>query len=375
MCVRVQGFAHLRQFARRCAATVRARVRRWTTPRPCSLATGLATDLVRPRQELLLENAFLRQQIIVLGRMAMRPAFAPPDRELLVLLASRLHTWASALLIVQPETLLRWHRQGFRLFWRRKSAPRTQPAPLATATSALVKQLARDNPLWGAERIRGALRKRDIRVSKRTIQQYLRGVPRARPPGQEWATFLRNHAHEVWACDFLQVTDLLFRPLFAFFRVEPGSRRAVHIGVTRHPTDAWVARQLREATPSGEQPRLLVRDNDAKDGPRFAQVAGASAITVVRTPIRAPRANASAERFLGSVRRECLGHLLLFGEAHLRRALGEYVAFFNQTRPHQGLGQHVPVPGPRPEQAGHGVGAIVASPVLGGLHHTYRRAA
>ena len=369
------GLARLRRLARRCADTVRARVSRWTKPRPRSLAMGLATDLVRPRQELLLENALLRQQVIVLSRTTKRSAFTPWDRGLLVLLASRLRTWAGALLIVQPETLLRWHRQGFRLFWRRKSAPRARPSPLATATIDLIKEMGRDNPLWGAERIRGELLKLYIRVSKRTIQKYLRQLPRPRPDGQCWATFLRNHASETWACDFLQVTDLLFRPLFAFFLVELGSRRVVHVGVTRHPTDAWVAQQLREATPYGERPRFLVRDNDGKYGAGFARVAEASGITVVRTPVRAPRANAVAERFLRSVRRECLDHVLLLGEAHLRRSLGAYVAYFNAARPHQGRGQRVPVPSAPPGRPRGDAGRIVARPVLGGLHHAYQRAA
>ncbi len=147
--------ARLCQFARRCVDTVRTRVGRWTTPRPRSLATGLATDLVRRRHDLLLENACLRQQIIVLSRGAKRPSFTPWDRGLLVLLASRLRGWAGALLIVQPATVLRWHQQGFRRFWRRKSAPRSQPSPLAAATIDLIKVMGRDNPLWGAERIRG----------------------------------------------------------------------------------------------------------------------------------------------------------------------------------------------------------------------------
>jgi transposase InsO family protein len=369
------GLARLCRFTRRCADTVRARISGWTKPRPSSLATGLATDLVRRRHDLLLENAFLRQQVLVLSRTAKRPALTPWDRGLLVLLASRLRTWAGALLIVQPETLLRWHRQGFRRFWRRTSPPRTQPSPLAPATIDLVKQMARDNRLWGAERIRGELLKLDIRVSKRTIQKYMREVPRARPPGQAWATFLRNHAPEIWACDFLQVTDLLFRPLFAFFLVEHGSRRVVHVGVTRHPTDAWVTQQLREATPYEVRPRFLIRDNDSKYGAHFAQLAAASGITVLRTPVRAPRANAITERFLRSVRRECLDHLLLLGEAHLRRALGEYIDYFNQARPHQGLGQRVPAAEVSPASAGRGADHIVAVPVLGGLHHTYRRAA
>jgi putative transposase len=272
--------------------------------------------------------------------------------------------------------VLRWHRQGFRLFWRRKSAPRSRPSPLATATSDLIQRMARDNPLWGAERIRGELLKLGLRVSRRTIQKYTRPARPSRPPGQTWATFLANHAHELWACDFLQVTDLLFRPLFAFFLVEHASRRVVHVGVTRHPTDAWVAQQLREATPHGERPRFLLHDHDAKYGARFAQVAEARGIAVVRTPVAAPRANAIVERFLRSARRECLDHLLLLGERHLRRALGEYVAYFNQARPHQGRDQRVPVPSapPTPAPTRPAGGDVIAVPVLGGLHHAYRRA-
>jgi putative transposase len=177
------ALARLRRFARRCATTARARVRQWMTPRQPSLATGLATDLVRRRTDLLLENAFLRQQVIVLSRATKRPAFTPWDRGLLILLASRLCTWASALLAVQPATLLRWHREGYGLFWRRKSTSRTQPSPLTTATIELIRRMARDNPLWGAERIRGELLKLGIRVSKRTIQKYLRHAPRSRPVG------------------------------------------------------------------------------------------------------------------------------------------------------------------------------------------------
>ena len=371
----IRCLARLRHRAQRCVDTVRTWVGRWTKPLP--LAAGLAVDVARSRHELLLENALLRQQLLVLGRTAKRPSFTPLERGLVVLLVSRLRTWASALLIVQPQTVLRWHRQGFRLLWRHKSASRSRPSPLGIATIDLIRQMARDNPLWGAERIRGELLKLGIRVSKRTIQRYTWQARPTCPPGPPWGTFLRTHAREIWACDFLPVTDLLFRPLFAFFIVEHGSRRIVHVGVTRHPTDEWVTQQLREATPYGERPRFLLRDNDAKYGARFAQVAEASGITSVRTPIRAPRANAIAERFLRSVRRECLDHLLLFGEEHLRRALGEYVAYFNQARPHQGRDQRVPVPSDpsAPAPARSDPGGVIAIPVLGGLHHAYRRAA
>ena len=187
------------------------------------------------------------------------------------------------------------------------------------------------------------------------------------------ATFLRNHTQDIWACDFLPVTDALFRPVYAFCVIALGTRRVVHVGVTRHPTDAWVAQQLREATPFGQRPRYLIRDNDGKFGATFARVAAASGITILRTPHRAPRANAVCERFLGSVRRECLDHLLVLGERHLARVLREYVAYFNRARPHQGLGQALPEP--PAQEARSREGPVRAVPVVGGLHHAYERAA
>jgi transposase InsO family protein len=212
-------------------------------------------------------------------------------------------------------------------------------------------------------------------VAKSTIQRYLREARTPRRAGQPWATFLRNHADAVWACDFLPVTDLLFRPLHAFFIVALGSRRVVHVGVTRHTTDAWVAQQLREATPYGERPDFLIRDNDGKYGSSFAQAAANTGITELRTAYRAPRQNATCERFLGSVRRECLDHVLVLGEAHLRRVLREYVRYFNHDRPHQGLAQRVPIAPGEVADRTITVSSVRASPILGGLHHAYARAA
>jgi putative transposase len=340
------------------------------------LARALA-DLQRSRAELVAENALLRQQLLILRRSIKRPRCHPSDRVLLMLLASRVRAWRQALLIVQPDMLLRWHRQLFRAFWRRQSRamPWARRTKVSEETIALIQEMAAANRLWGAERIRGELLKLDIRVAKSTIQRYLREARRPRPRGQSWATFLRNHAGDFWACDFLPVTDLLFRPLYAFFIVALGSRRVVHVGVTRHPTDAWVAQQLREATPFGQQPQYLIHDNDRKYGPAFARVAEASGITELRTAYRAPTQNATCERFLGSARRECLDHVLVLGEAHLRRVLREYAEYFNRARPHQGLGQRIPVApeaGPALTAAG---GRVLAIPVLGGLHHTYARAA
>lgn len=196
-----------------------------------------------------------------------------------------------------------------------------------------------------------------------------------RPHGQTWATFISSHAQDIWACDFLQITDIFFRPLFAFFITELTSRRIVHVDVTRSPTDKWVSQQLREATPFGIKPKYLIRDNDAKYGSHFATVATGSGIEVLRTPLRAPQANAICERLLGSVRRECLDHLLIVSEAHLHRILNEYVKYFNWSRPHQGINQQVPEPRGTAARAVRAGGHIVAFPILGGLHHEYRKVA
>ena len=347
----------------------------WTKPLSTPLMLGTVTDLFRSKSQLVAENALVRQQLLILRRQVKRPACTKADRMVLVLLARAVRTWKQALFIVQPETLLRWHREGFRWFWKRKSKG-TSPTPkLAPELIILIKEMAKNNRLWGAEHIRGELLKLDIRVCKRTIQKYMRHVRITRPRGQNWATFLRNHAKDVWACDFLQVTDLFFRSLFAFFIIELKSRRVIHVGVTWSPTDAWTAQQLREATPYGHTPKYLIRDNDSKFGPCFARVAATSGIKILKTPSHAPRANAICERFLLSVRRECLDHMLILHEKQLHRVLRAYIAYFNRARPHQGIRQQVPerevtcVPSAQVDDR------IISIPVLGGLHHEYRRVA
>jgi putative transposase len=203
----------------------------------------------------------------------------------------------------------------------------------------------------------------------------MRQVRPKRALGQNWKTFLRNHAPEIWAWDFLQVTDLFFRPLFAFFIIELKSRKVMHVNVTRSPTDLWVAQQLREATPYGQTPTYLIRDNDRKFGPSFARVATTSGIKVLPTPYRTPQANAVCERFLGSVRRECLDHFLILHEKQLTRLLKTYVVSFNQARPHQGLGQRIPDPPALSASLPNQPNKVLSTPVLGGLHQDYQRAA
>ncbi|HEX9131967.1 MAG TPA: integrase core domain-containing protein [Ktedonobacteraceae bacterium] len=321
------------------------------------------------------ENALLRQQLIVLKRHVKRPASTKADRLLLVLLARMVRTWKQALFIVQPDTLLRWHRQGFRLFWRQKSKPKSTQAKVSAETMALIKEMAKNNRLWGAERIRGELLKLDIRVCKRTIQKYMRGVRIPRPTGQSWRTFLRNHAGEIWACDFLQVPDVFFRSLFALFIIELRSRKVIHIGVTRSPADVWTAQQLREATPYGQTPKYLIRDNDSKFGLHFARVAATSGIKILKTPYHAPRANAICERFLRSVRQECLDHLLILHERQLQRVLNAYAMYFNHARPHQGIQQQIPASYGSSRSTPQEGTKVVAVPILARLHHDYRKVA
>lgn len=195
-----------------------------------------------------------------------------------------------------------------------------------------------------------------------------------RAPSQDWNTFLKNHAHDVWACDFPPMSDLFFRTGYVFFIVDLGSRRVVHLGTTRHPADAWTAQQLREATPFGQAPRFLIRDRDRKYGQTFTRVAAGRQIEILNTPYRAPKANAICERFLGSVRRKCLDHMLIVGEKHVYRVIKEYVLFFNQARPHPGIGQNIPARS-RSDQEEERKGKVIAFPILNGLHHDYQRAA
>jgi transposase InsO family protein len=356
---------------------VKQRLRQWTRPDNHTLILNTALDLTRSKPELVLENALLRQQLIILQRQTKRPKLTWRDRSLIVLLASELRGWKEALIIVKPDTVLRWHRELFRRFWKRKSKSQAkQGRPLLTEDLvALIKRTAtvraaRENATWGAERIRGELLKLGVRVSKSTIQRYIeeRG---SRSSNQTWATFLRNHASQIWACDFLQTYDIFFRTTFVFVIIELGSRRIVHFGVTRNPTDQWTAQQLREATPFGEGPRFLIRDRDSKYGESFAYVA--SDIEVLKTPYRAPRANAHCERFIGSLRRECLDHFIILNERHLHQIVKEYETYFNTARPHQGIDQRIPRQTERPEplESAPDNGKLSSQPVLNGLHHIY----
>ena len=351
---------------------IKEKIKKFTKPTTATIAAGTLSDLPRSRADLLAENAMLRQQLIVLNRSVKRPKFTSGDRARLTILARLTDSWKSALHIVKPDTLLRWHRDLFRWYWKRKSKPKKHPQTTPQSTIDLIHQMARENHTWGAEHIQGELLKLGIKLGKPTIQKYINQV-RKRSSGQSWATFLKNHAHQVWACDFTVVHDLLFRPLYIFVVIAHKTRQIMHFAVTRHPTDAWVAQQLREATPWGNRPRFLIRDNDKKYGKLFAGVARISGIKILKTPILAPRANSFCERFIGSLKRECLDFFLIVHQKQLHSLVKAYLTYYNQQRPHQGIEQRIPARfnAPRPSMSNQVKSKTISTPVLNGLHHTY----
>ena len=278
--------------------------------RPTGVARGFLADLLRTPEELRAENAFLRHQLTVSARGSKKNRFRAWDRFLLVALSRMFSRWRDALLLVKPDTLLRWHRNGFRLLWKWRSRKKP-PAPPRVPPDVvdLIRRMATENRLWGAERIRGELLKLGIAVAKRTIQRYLSKVRSTPPDGQRWSSFLRQEAAGIWACDFVEVRDLWFRCHYVFVVIHLETRQLLHAASTLTPTAAWTVQQLRDLTPFGIGPKFLLRDNDGKFTAAFDAIAVGAGIRVIRTPVLAPKANAFVERCVGSLRRECLDHV------------------------------------------------------------------
>jgi transposase InsO family protein len=334
------------------------------------LATLVAS--VRPRHDLFVENLLLRHQLAVLTRptqMRRRARLHVRDKLLWILARRFFAGWRGCLTFVTPNTVVRWHRQGWRLFWRWKSRSGGGRPHLTPEVRALIATMSRTNRLWGTERIRGELLKLGIVVSNRSIRRYRWRGP-TRSSSQTWRTFLSNHAHHLWAADLLTVPTLTFRTLYVLVFIAHGRRQLVHVHVTANPTAAWVWRQVIEATPWGHKPRHLLHDRDGVYGRDFRQRARRIGIDAIATPVRSPRANAVVERVIGTLRRECLDHLIVLDEHHLSLILREFVVSYNRDRPHRTLG--LQTPDPRPRAA---TGRIYSRPVLSGLHHAYERAA
>jgi putative transposase len=268
-----------------------------------------------------------------------------PLRLALVLLAG-CFAWREALTIVQPATLLRWHREAFRLFWRWRSRPGRPRLP--AELQRLIAAMTRDNPTWGEERIPAELLlKLGIRVSPRTVRRYMVRETRRGGRGatnQRWATFVRNHAQAVVACDFCVAVTATFRVLYVFVALEVGSRRLLHVNATAHPTAAWTLQQFREMLTEPHGYRFVRHDRDGIYSPWLDVAVTAMGVRVLRTPVQSPMANAYCERLLGTLRRECLDYLIPFGEDHLRRILRVWKMHYNTVRPHSALGYRPPAP-------------------------------
>jgi putative transposase len=331
---------------------------------------GVLRAMLRRRQTLVLENPLLRQQLAVALRAHPRPRLRRRDGVIWVVARRRCADWRRHLVLVRPETVLRWHRQGWRRFWWWRSGRPTGRPRVPPEVRALIRRRSAENRLWGPERIRGELLKLGLAVSNGSIRRY-RWRPAPRPPSQTWRTFRRAHAHQIWAADLFTVPTVAFRTLSVLFFITHAHRELVHIRVTAHPTAAWVWRQLIEATAWGRQPRYVLRDRDAVYGRDFAAKADRLGIATRLTPFRSPKANAVAERVIRTLRQECLDHVLVLGERHLERVLAEYVHYYNTDRPYRSLRLMPPLPAARDPCTPSGT--VIARPVLGGLHHAYGR--
>jgi transposase InsO family protein len=320
---------------------------------------------------IALENLALRHQLAVLQRSVRRPRLSRWDRILWVWLSRVWANWRSNLIIVQPATVLAWHRRGFQRYWRWKSRAKPVGRPrIASELRQLIRRMARENPTWGRRRIQAELALLGSEVAELTVAKYMhRTSPR---PSPTWRAFLAAHARDIVAIDFFVVPTLTFRLLFVFVVLRHHRRELLHVNVTDHPSAVWTARQVIEAFPEETGPKYLRRDRDSIYGEAFTRCLNTMGIRQVITAPRAPWQNPFVERVIGSIRRECLDHCLILNEAHLRRLLRGYIGYYNTTRPHQSLDNNSPQPR---EVHPPELGRVVSIPQVGGLHHLYQRAA
>ena len=333
----------------------------------CKLIFGMVIDLLRSRVALEAEILVLRQQINVLRRASSkRPPFISIDRLILGGVCRLFPKMYDALAIVRPDTVIRWHRAGFRSYWRWKSRRRCGRPTVPLEIRRLIREMSIANPLWGAPRIHGELLKLGIDIGQTSVAKYM--ARRRVPPSQGWKTFLRNHADGIVAMDLFVVPTISFRLLYGLLLMGHGRRQILWFGVTAHPTAEWIANQLTEACGWEQIPRYLIRDRDRAYGEIFMRRVRSIGIRDRPTSPRSPWQNAYAERLIGSIRRECIDHIVVVGERHLRHVLLSYKEFYNDTRTHLALNKDAPI-----SRAAQTAGRIICHPILGGLHHQYGR--
>ncbi len=325
----------------------------------------------RSQGALAVENLALRHQLNVLQRTAKKPRFRRSDRLLWILLLRFWKGWRESLALVQPATVIRWHRAGFRFYWRWKSRPKRPGRPqVPREIRELIGNMSEANPLWGAPRIHGELLKLGIEISQAAVSKYM--SRRRKPPSQTWRTFLENHAKDIVSIDFFTVPTATFRVLFVFVMLSNVRRRVVHFNVTAAPSAFWTGQQMVEAFPWDTMPRFVLRDRDGAYGKEFRQRVCGMGIEEVVIAANSPWQNPYVERMIGSIRRECLDHVIVVSERQLRRILKEYFAYYHGSRTHLGLDKDCPEPRQveLPDR-----GSIRSEPMVGGLHHRYLRQA
>jgi transposase InsO family protein len=354
------------------------------------MIAGLLSDVltlgvlcVRTSTALRAENLVLRRQLARYIERGIKPRRVDYETRVSLALFSRLCEWRNAVVNVRPSTVVRWHRLGWRIFWRWKC--RAGRPPIPPELRALIRKLATENVLWGEERIAGELLvKLGIRVSPPTVRKYMPKRPPGMPRGhQRWSTFLKNHAKGLLACDFFVAVTATFRMVYVFVVIEHGRRRLVHVNVTAQPSADWTLQQLREVVGEEGGATHLIHDRDRIFSKHLDDSIKALGLKVLRSPVASPKANAICERVIGTIRRECLDWVIPISEAHLRVLLKEWTAHYNRGRCHSALGPGLPDP---PQEAavfpqsgsGHRLAAgalVLAKSVLGGLHHEYSLAA
>ena len=328
---------------------------------------AVVASLIKSRAELAAENLVLRQQINVLRRrMPSRPALSNVDRLLFVWFYRLFPSITGAFAVVRPETVIRWHRAGFRAYWRWRSRHRVGRPKVCHELRALIAEMSQANPLWGAPRIHGELLKLGFEVAQSTVAKYM--IRRRGPPSQGWKAFLRNHAPDIAAIDMFVVPTIGFRLLYGLAIITLHRRQLVWINVTTNPTAEWIAQQLTEAFPWDQAPRYLIRDRDASYGLAVTRRLAAIGIRDRPTAPQSAWQNGHVERLIGSIRRDCLDHIVVLGKAHLRRILTTYASYYNELRTHRSLAKDTPI-----HRVTERLGTVTSRPVLGGLHHQYCR--
>ena len=335
----------------------------------CKLIVGILKLLFRDKQDIILENLALRQQLIVQQRSIKKPKIKNIDRVFWVWLSRIWSNWKSTLIIVNPETVIHWHRNGFKLYWRWKSRRAGRPS-IDWKLIILVRKLQKENPTWSAQRIQGELAKLGYSVCDNTVAKYMR-KPNADPDKrQRWRTFLKNHAKHIVGIDFVVVRTLCFKAIYVFVAISHDRRKILHFGVSSKPHSEWAIQQLRETFSFDETTKYVIRDNDAIFSEDFKLHIKRFGLKDTPTAPHSPWQNPIAKRMMGTLRRECLDHIIILNEKHLTTVLTEFVEYYNTSRTHMSLKKDAPVH--RPAQT---KGRIVSQPILGGLHHVYRRVA